>query len=62
MYDLARTEYGGMQHVTHDTENKHHLWDDTYDDCFTTRQDWDGAEQTALRWYICKMVCKRWYF
>lgn len=29
MYDLARTEYGGMQHVTYITENKQQLWDDT---------------------------------
>jgi unsaturated rhamnogalacturonyl hydrolase len=27
--DLPRTEYGGMQHITYDTENKQQLWDDT---------------------------------
>ena len=29
MYDLPRTEYGGMQHITYNTENKQQLWDDT---------------------------------
>lgn len=29
MNDLPRTEYGGMQHITYDRENKQQLWDDT---------------------------------
>ncbi|KAI7875942.1 glycosyl hydrolase [Lichtheimia hyalospora FSU 10163] len=29
MYDLARTDYGGMQHVTYLTPNTQQLWDDT---------------------------------
>jgi unsaturated rhamnogalacturonyl hydrolase len=29
MYDLQRTEYGGMQHVTYITPNTQQLWDDT---------------------------------
>ena len=29
LYDLARTEYGGMQHVTYLTPNTQQLWDDT---------------------------------
>lgn len=29
MYDLERTPFGGMQHVTYLTYNHHELWDDT---------------------------------
>ncbi|KAH0608342.1 uncharacterized protein H6S33_001476 [Morchella sextelata] len=29
MYDLERTDYGGMQHVTYLTPNTQQLWDDT---------------------------------
>ncbi|XMA16036.1 hypothetical protein WAI453_008827 [Rhynchosporium graminicola] len=29
MYDLERTEYGGMQHITYLTPNTEQLWDDT---------------------------------
>ncbi|PWY93958.1 family 88 putative glycosyl hydrolase [Aspergillus sclerotioniger CBS 115572] len=29
MYELPRTKYGGMQHVTYVTENYQQLWDDT---------------------------------
>lgn len=29
MYDLERTEYGGMQHITYLTSNHQQLWDDT---------------------------------
>ncbi|CRG92606.1 hypothetical protein PISL3812_09669 [Talaromyces islandicus] len=29
MYDLQRTEYGGMQHATYVTDNHQQLWDDT---------------------------------
>ncbi|KAH6724734.1 Six-hairpin glycosidase-like protein [Leptodontidium sp. 2 PMI_412] len=29
MYDLERTEYGGMQHITYLTPNTQQLWDDT---------------------------------
>ncbi|KAI9323477.1 Six-hairpin glycosidase-like protein [Dichotomocladium elegans] len=29
MHDLARTQYGGMQHVTYLTPNTQQLWDDT---------------------------------
>lgn len=29
MYDLPRTKYGGMQHLTYDSENSQELWDDT---------------------------------
>ncbi|OJJ42610.1 hypothetical protein ASPZODRAFT_155267 [Penicilliopsis zonata CBS 506.65] len=29
MYDLPRTEYGGMQHVTYVSEHRQNLWDDT---------------------------------
>ncbi|GAM42268.1 hypothetical protein TCE0_044r16075 [Talaromyces pinophilus] len=29
MYDLPRTRYGGMQHVTYELENYQQLWDDT---------------------------------
>ncbi|OKL60432.1 hypothetical protein UA08_03996 [Talaromyces atroroseus] len=29
MYDLPRTKYGGMQHITYDNENPQQLWDDT---------------------------------
>jgi unsaturated rhamnogalacturonyl hydrolase len=29
MYDLERTSYGGMQHVTYLTPNTNELWDDT---------------------------------
>jgi unsaturated rhamnogalacturonyl hydrolase len=29
MYDLPRTEYGGMQHITYVDENEQELWDDT---------------------------------
>ncbi|RAK96040.1 glycoside hydrolase family 88/105 protein [Aspergillus ibericus CBS 121593] len=29
MYELPRTKYGGMQHVTYVTENHQQLWDDT---------------------------------
>jgi unsaturated rhamnogalacturonyl hydrolase len=29
MYDLPRTRYGGMQHITYDNENYQQLWDDT---------------------------------
>lgn len=29
MYELPRTKYGGMQHITYNSENKHQLWDDT---------------------------------
>lgn len=29
MYELPRTRYGGMQHVTYLTENEQQLWDDT---------------------------------
>ena len=29
MYDLARTPFGGMQHVTYASDNTNELWDDT---------------------------------
>jgi unsaturated rhamnogalacturonyl hydrolase len=29
MYELERTDYGGMQHVTYVTPNTQQLWDDT---------------------------------
>lgn len=29
MYDLPRTKYGGMQHITYNNENPQQLWDDT---------------------------------
>ncbi|EHY56491.1 hypothetical protein HRR83_002423 [Exophiala dermatitidis] len=29
MYELPRTTYGGMQHITYVDENHHQLWDDT---------------------------------
>ncbi|KAJ5392573.1 unsaturated rhamnogalacturonan hydrolase [Penicillium cosmopolitanum] len=29
MYDLPRTNYGGMQHITYVDENEQELWDDT---------------------------------
>jgi unsaturated rhamnogalacturonyl hydrolase len=29
MYELPRTKYGGMQHITYDSINKEQLWDDT---------------------------------
>lgn len=29
MYDLARTPFGGMQHVTYASDNHFELWDDT---------------------------------
>ncbi|KAI5286788.1 hypothetical protein KEM55_000187, partial [Ascosphaera atra] len=29
MYELPRTEMGGMQHITYLTENRQQLWDDT---------------------------------
>jgi unsaturated rhamnogalacturonyl hydrolase len=29
MYDMPRTEGGGLQHITYLTDNKEQLWDDT---------------------------------
>lgn len=29
MYDLPRTTFGGMQHITYLEENHNQLWDDT---------------------------------